>query len=266
MGEVIVVTSGKGGVGKSTTTANIGVGLAQLNKKVIVVDTDLGLRNLDCIMGMENRIVYNLVDVIEKTCTLPQAIVEDLRHPGLFLLACAQTKEEDALRPEQMKELAESLAERFDYVIFDCPAGIGAGFFNAIAGADKAIVVCVPEMSSVRDADRVIRLLETAGIKAIHLLINRLRIDLVDEGVMLSAEEIAELLTPPLLGVVPEDTAVSVAAYKGELLQAEDSRAAQAFFHVSQRLTGEDVPFLELREKKRFFRRRKRRQHANNVR
>ena len=175
MGEVIVITSGKGGVGKTTTTANIGTGLAQMDKKVILIDTDIGLRNLDVVMGLENRIVYNLVDVIEGNCRLKQAVIRDRKYPNLYLIPSAQTKDKTAVNPEQMKKLTEELKDEFDYILLDCPAGIEQGFKNAVAGADKAIVVTTPEVSAVRDADRIIGLLEANDIKEPQLIVNRIR-------------------------------------------------------------------------------------------
>jgi septum site-determining protein MinD len=175
MGEVIVITSGKGGVGKTTTTANVGTGLAMLDKKVVLIDTDIGLRNLDVIMGLENRIVYNLVDVIEGTCRIRNALIKDKRYPNLYLLPSAQTRDKSAVTPEQMKKLVDELREEFDYIILDCPAGIEQGFKNAIAGADRALVVTTPEVSAVRDADRIIGLLEANEMKQTHLIVNRLR-------------------------------------------------------------------------------------------
>ena len=186
MSEVIVITSGKGGVGKTTTTANIGIGLAKLGKKVLVIDTDLGLRNLDVVLGLENRIVYNLVDVIEGKCRPKQAIIKDKRFQDLYLLPSAQTKDKSSVSPEQMKKLTEDLREDYDFVLLDCPAGIEQGFQNAIAGADKAIVVTTPEVSSIRDADRIIGLLEASGIRDNQLVINRLRVDMVKKGDMMS--------------------------------------------------------------------------------
>ena len=164
MSEVIVITSGKGGVGKTTTTANVGTGLAQLNKKVVMIDTDIGLRNLDVVMGLENRIVYNLVDVIEGKCRLKQALIKDKKYPELCLLPSAQTRDKDAVTPEQMVELIDELRKEFDYILLDCPAGIEQGFKNAIAGADRALVVTTPEVSAIRDADRIVGLLELPGM------------------------------------------------------------------------------------------------------
>ena len=179
MGEVIVITSGKGGVGKTTTTANVGTGLAMLGKKVVLIDTDIGLRNLDVVLGLENRIVYNLVDVIEQNCKIKQALIKDKRYETLYLLPSAQTRDKDAVNPEQMVALTEELKNEFDYIILDCPAGIEQGFKNAIAGADRAIVVTTPEVSAVRDADRIIGLLEANEIKKTELIVNRLRMEMV---------------------------------------------------------------------------------------
>ena len=176
MGEIIVVTSGKGGVGKTTTTANIGAGLAELGKKVLVIDTDLGLRNLDVVMGLENRIVYNLVDVIEGKCRLNQALIKDKRYENLYLLPSAQTKDKSSVTPEQMIKLTSELRREYDFVLLDCPAGIEQGFQNATSGADKALVVTTPEVSAIRDADRIIGLLEAKKIKDIGLIINKIRI------------------------------------------------------------------------------------------
>ena len=205
MSEVIVITSGKGGVGKTTTVANIGTGLAALGKKVAVVDTDIGLRNLDVVMGLENRIVYNLVDVINGNCRLRQALIRDRRHPDLYLLPSAQTKDKTAVSPEQMIKLTEDLREEFDYVLLDCPAGIERGFRNAVAGADKALVVTTPEVSAIRDADRIIGLLESGGIRDIRLIINRLRPDMIARGDMMSVEDVLEILAVDLIGAILDD-------------------------------------------------------------
>ena len=189
MSEVIVITSGKGGVGKTTTTANIGTGLAKLGKKVVMIDTDIGLRNLDVVMGLENRIVYNLVDVVEGNCRLKQALIKDKRYSNLFLLPSAQTRDKSAVSPEQMRKLVDELRKDFDYILLDCPAGIEQGFKNAIAGADRAIIVTTPEVSAIRDADRIIGLLEAEELKKIELVINRIRMDMVKRGDMMSVED-----------------------------------------------------------------------------
>ena len=193
MGEVIVITSGKGGVGKTTSSANIGTGLAKLNKKVVLIDTDIGLRNLDVVLGLENRIVYNLVDVIEGNCKIKQALIRDKRYETLFLLPAAQTKDKTSVTPEQMKKLTDELKQEYDYIILDCPAGIEQGFKNAIAGADRALVVTTPEVSAVRDADRIIGLLEANEIKQTHLIVNRLRPDMVKRGDMMSSDDVIDI-------------------------------------------------------------------------
>ncbi|WP_276902198.1 septum site-determining protein MinD, partial [Blautia hydrogenotrophica] len=205
MSEVIVITSGKGGVGKTTTVANIGMGLAMLDKKVVVVDTDIGLRNLDVVMGLENRIVYNLVDVVNGNCRMKQALIKDKRNPNLFLLPSAQTKDKSAVSPEQMIKLTDALREEFDYVLLDCPAGIEQGFKNAIAGADHALVVTTPEVSAIRDADRIIGLLEASELRNIHLIINRLRPDMIRRGDMMSVDDVVDILAVNLIGTVPDD-------------------------------------------------------------
>lgn len=253
MGEVIVVTSGKGGVGKTTTTANIGTGLAKLNKKVVLIDTDIGLRNLDVVMGLENRIVYNLVDVIEGNCKVKQAMIKDKRYDTLFLLPAAQTKDKTSVTPEQMKELADELKKEYDYVIMDCPAGIEQGFKNAIAGADRALVVTTPEVSAVRDADRIIGLLEANEIKQTHLIVNRLRPDMVKRGDMMSSDDVIDILAIELIGQVPDDENIVVATNNGEPLVGDNSLAGQAYMNICRRITGEQVPFLDLEAKKGLF-------------
>ncbi len=247
MGEVLVITSGKGGVGKTTTTANLGTGLAQLGKKVVVIDADIGLRNLDVVLGLENRIVYDLVDVVEGTCRLKQALIKDKRYPELFLLPAAQTRDKNAVSPEQMKALNDELKEIFDYVLVDCPAGIEQGFRNAISGADKAVVVTTPEISAVRDADRIIGLLEAAELRNPKLIINRLKIDMVRRGDMMNIEDMLDILAIDLLGVVPDDQAIVISTNRGEpVADGSMSQAGQAFRNIARRITGEEVPFLDL--------------------
>jgi len=250
MGEVIVITSGKGGVGKTTTTANVGTGLAMLGKKVVLIDTDIGLRNLDVVLGLENRIVYNLVDVIEQNCKIKQALIKDKRYETLYLLPSAQTRDKDAVNPEQMVELTEELKDEFDYIILDCPAGIEQGFKNAIAGADRAIVVTTPEVSAVRDADRIIGLLEANEVGKTELIVNRLRMDMVKRGDMMSSEDVLDILAVSLLGVVPDDENIVIATNTGEPLVGNDSLAGQAYMNICKRITGEEVPFLDLESKK----------------
>ena len=253
MSEVIVITSGKGGVGKTTTTANVGTGLAQLNKKVVMIDTDIGLRNLDVVMGLENRIVYNLVDVIEGKCRLKQALIKDKRYSELCLLPSAQTRDKDAVAPEQMKALIDELRQDFDYILLDCPAGIEQGFKNAIAGADRALVVTTPEVAAVRDADRIIGLLEANEIGRIDLVVNRLRMDMVKRGDMMNVEDVTEILAINLIGAVPDDEQIVISTNQGEPLVGSNSLAGQAYANISRRIAGQEVAFLDLDVKQGVF-------------
>ena len=255
MSEVIVITSGKGGVGKTTTAINIGCGLALAGKKTVLVDSDIGLRNLDVVMGLENRIVYDLVDVVEGTCRLKQALIKDKRYPGLFLLPAAQTRDKNAVSPEQMKKLCENIKDMgFDYIIIDCPAGIEQGFKNAIAGADRAIVVTTPEVSAVRDADRIIGLLEANGLNNPMLIVNRVRYDMVKRGDMMSVDDVKEILSEEVIGIVPDDEDIVVTTNKGEpAVAAGVSKAGMAYRNITSRIMGEEVPFLKLDENEGFF-------------
>jgi len=247
MGEVLVVTSGKGGVGKTTTSANIGTGLASIGKKVVMVDTDIGLRNLDVVMGLENRIVYDLVDVTQGNCRLKQALIKDKRFEGLCLLPAAQTKDKSAVTPEQMKELCKELKKEFDFIIIDCPAGIEGGFKNATAGADKAIVVTTPEIAAVRDADRIIGLLEAEELRNPKLIINRIRPNMVKKGDMMDIDDIIDILAIDLLGVIPEDEAIVISANRGEPVALDmNSQAGQAYRNIARRIIGEDIPLISL--------------------
>lgn len=251
MSEVIVVTSGKGGVGKTTTTANVGTGLAMLNKKVVLIDTDIGLRNLDLVLGLENRIVYNLVDVIDGNCRPKQAMIKDKRYSNLYLLPSAQTRDKSSVTPEQMKALTDELRKEFDYIILDCPAGIEQGFQNAIAGADRALLVTTPEVSAIRDADRIIGLLE-ANEKKKHadLIVNRIRMDMVKKGDMMTIEDVQDILAIDLIGAVPDDENIVISTNQGEPLVGSDSLAGQAYMNICRRIVGEEVPFLDLNSKK----------------
>jgi septum site-determining protein MinD len=241
MGRAIVVTSGKGGVGKTTTTANIGTALAQQGHSVVVVDADIGLRNLDVVMGLENRIVYHLVDVANGKCTPQKALIKDRRIDNLFLLPSSQTDEKDAVTPEQIREIVESLKATHDFVIIDCPAGIEQGFRNAIAGADEAIVVATPEVSSIRDADRVVGLLHAQDVPA-RLIVNRISKDMVRRGDMLSQEDVIEILALELLGAVPLDDHIVSSTNKGVPATLEGrSPAARAFDQIARRLLGNEV-------------------------
>lgn len=254
MGEVIVITSGKGGVGKTTNSANIGTGLALAGKKVVLIDADIGLRNLDVVMGLENRIVYDLVDVVEGNCRYKQALIRDKKYPNLCLLPAAQTKDKDAVSPEQMQKLCETLKEKFDYVVIDCPAGIEQGFKNAIAGADRAIVVTTPEVSAVRDADRIIGLLEANELNNPMLILNRLRLDMVKRGDMMTIDDVKEILAIDILGVVPDDEAIVISTNKGEpAITNLNSRAGQAFNNIVHRIMGEDIPIIDFDEENKFI-------------
>lgn len=254
MGEVIVITSGKGGVGKTTTTANIGTGLAVMGHKVVLVDTDIGLRNLDVVLGLENRIVYDIVDVVNGNCRLKQALIKDKRFENMCLLPAAQTKDKTAITQEQMAELCDQLKEEFDYVIIDCPAGIEQGFKNAIAGAERAIVVATPEVAAVRDADRIIGLLEAAELREPKLIINRLRPSMVKKGDMMDMNDMIEILAIDLLGVVPEDEAIVVSTNKGEpAVLDKNSKAGQAYRNIARRVVGENVPLMNLEANEGFM-------------
>ena len=253
MSEVIVITSGKGGVGKTTTTANVGTGLAKLDKKVVLIDTDIGLRNLDVVMGLENRIVYNLVDVVEGNCRIKQALIKDKRYPNLFLLPSAQTKDKSAVTPEQMKKLTDELREEFDYILLDCPAGIEQGFKNAVAGADRALVVTTPEVSAIRDADRIIGLLEANEIKRTDLIVNRLRMDMVKRGDMMSIDDVVDILAINLIGAVPDDEQIVISTNQGEPLVGSDALAGKAYMNICKRIMGEEIPLMDLEAGTGFF-------------
>lgn len=254
-GRVIVVTSGKGGVGKTTTTANIGTALARNGVKVCVVDTDIGLRNLDILMGLENRIVYNIIDVVEKRCKLNQALVKDKKMPNLVLLPAAQTRDKSALTMEDMEKIIDKLKAEFDFVVIDCPAGIEQGFKNAIHKAEEAVIVTTPEMSAVRDADRIIGLLEAKEESCKYrLLVNRLRPGMVQTNDMMGVDDVLDILSIKLLGVIPEDKDIIVSTNKGDpVVNDEQSLAGKAYRNVARRLMGEDVPLLNLEEPENWF-------------
>ncbi|WP_315078401.1 septum site-determining protein MinD [uncultured Clostridium sp.] len=254
MGESIVVTSGKGGVGKTTTTANIGTALAALGKRVVVIDGDTGLRNLDVLLGLENRIVYTLVDVLEGRCRLKQALIKDKRFQNMCLLPTAQTKDKDDISPQEMLRIVNELKEEFDYVIIDSPAGIEQGFENAVIGADSAIIVVNPEITSVRDADRVIGKLDAKGLEDHKLIINRLNYEMTKNGDMLDISDIIETLSVELLGVVPDDKNITVSTNKGEPIVLEDqSYSGQAFRNIAKRITGEKVDIMNLQQESTGF-------------
>ncbi len=254
--KVVTVTSGKGGVGKTTTTANLGIALARLGKKVVVIDADVGLRNLDIVMGLENRIVYDLVDVIEGRCTLRQAMIKHKMFPDLFLIPAAQTRDKTAVSPADMIQITNKLRPEFDFIVIDSPAGIERGFRNAVAPADEVLIVTNPEVSSVRDADRIIGLLEANNKGPARLILNRVKPDMVRKGEMLSADDVTDILAIKLIGIIPEDEGVIPASNSGVPVSLnETSRAGMAFRNIARRLTGEEVPFMQLGESGGFFQR-----------
>ena len=248
MCRVIVITSGKGGVGKTTITANLGTAVAQLGKKVCLIDADFGLRNLDLLLGLEQRVVYTIIDVLAGECKLEKAIVRDKRTPGMHLLPAAQNRTKEAINPGQMKEIIEKLKPDFDFIFIDCPAGIEMGFRNAISAAQEALVVTTPEVAAVRDADRVVGLLESENVGTIHLIVNRLRPEMVKLDEMLSVEDILDLLVMPLIGIVPDDKRIITSSNKGEpiVLSKENPLPAIALKNVAKRLIGIDSEFLDL--------------------
>jgi septum site-determining protein MinD len=253
---VATITSGKGGVGKTTTTANLAVALAMSGKKVVCIDGDIGLRNLDVILGLENRIVYDLVDVVEGRCRLRQAMIRDKRLPELYLIPAAQTRDKNAVSPSDMVRLCDELRQEFDWILIDSPAGIERGFRNVLAPADVVVVVTNPEVSAVRDADRIIGLVEAEEKGPARLIINRLNPSMVRRGDMLNAEDVLELLAIELIGIVPEDEHVITGSNRGQPVALDGkSRAGEAFHNIARRLNGEQVPFLNLDQKEDFFRR-----------
>lgn len=259
MGQAIVVTSGKGGVGKTTTTANLGTALAMTGNKVVLLDADIGLRNLDVVMGLENRIVYDLVDVVEGYCRLKQALIKDKRFESLYLLPAAQTKDKTAVSPDQMKSLVQELTKEFDFVLIDCPAGIEQGFKNAIAGANRAVIVTTPEVSAVRDADRIIGLLEAEQVGTPMLILNRIRPKMVKQGDMMDISDVIDILAIDLLGVVPDDESIVVSTNRGEpAVLSNSSKAGEAYRNIAHRLQGEDVPLMNLDVEEGFFSKMKR--------
>jgi septum site-determining protein MinD len=263
MGEVITVTSGKGGVGKSTLSANLAVGLSELGKKVVAIDFDIGLRNLDMILGLENRIVYDVIDVMEGRCNLSQALINDKRSKNLYFLPASQTSDKNVLDREKVRKLLEELKKDFDFIVIDSPAGIESGFEHSIFLADRALIVSTPDVSAVRDADRVIGIIDAKSEKAKngeevlkHVIINRLKPDMVDSGSMLGVEDVLNILALPLIGVVPDDEKIITSTNQGEpIYYDKDSIAAEAYRCIARRVIGEEVPFLDLKSKKGFFKR-----------
>lgn len=259
MGEAIVITSGKGGVGKTTVSANLGVALAMSGKRVVIIDADIGLRNLDVVLGLENRIVYDLVHVIEGYCRLRQALVKDKRLEGLYLLPAAQTRDKTAVNPEQMKLLIDTLKQSFDYVLVDCPAGIEQGFKNSIAGADRAMIVTTPEMSAIRDADRIIGLLEAHGIYSPRLILNRYRSHMVRKGDMMTCEDIEEILAIERIGLLPDSEDIVTSTNRGmPIAFQEKTLLGEAFHRIAERIQGLEVPYLNLEQGQGFLAKMKR--------
>lgn len=247
--KVITVTSGKGGVGKTTVTANLAAALAMLGRRVVALDADIGLRNLDVVMGLENRIVYDLVDVVEGRCRLPQAMIRDKRFPELYLIPAAQTRDKTAVSPSDMVLVCDQLRQDMDYVLVDSPAGIERGFRNAVAPADQVIVVTNPEVSAVRDADRIVGLLEAEEKGPGQLIINRLKPQMVAKGDMLSIADVLDILAIDLLGVIPEDESILIGSNRGAPVAMNGSHnasAGQAFRNIARRLEGEDIPIMDL--------------------
>jgi septum site-determining protein MinD len=254
--KVITITSGKGGVGKTTATANLGVALALLGQRVVAVDADIGLRNLDVLMGLENRIVYDIVDVAEGYCRLRQALIKDKRVPELYLLPAAQTRDKTAVSPEDMIRLCDQMRDDFDFILIDSPAGIEQGFRNAIAPADKVLIVTTPEVAAVRDADRIIGLVEAEEKGPANLIINRLKLEMVRHGDMLNTADVIEILAIELIGIVPDDKAIIVSTNRGVPIVLDNhAPSGLAFRNIARRLLGEEVPFLEIREMPNLFER-----------
>lgn len=258
-GQVYVITSGKGGVGKTTATANIGSALALAGHRVLVIDADIGLRNLDVVMGLENRIVYDLVQVIEGRCQPRQAMIRDKLTDRLFLIPAAQTRDKNAVTADQMRTLCNDLKTQFDYILIDSPAGIEQGFKNALAPAERAIVVTTPEVSAIRDADRVIGIIESEGLPSPKLIVNRIRPEMVKRGDMMSTDDILSLLSVDLVGLVPDSEDIVVSTNKGvPIVHESKSRVGEAYRRIAARLEGKEVPFLEMEVKNGLFARLKR--------
>lgn len=256
MGEIIVVASGKGGTGKTTAAANIGAALANAGKLTVLADMDMGLRNLDVALGLENEIVYDISDIIDGTHTLDEVLIRDLRYPNLYFIPSPQTRDASGFDEEKFTGLWDNLRNRFDYCIIDAPAGIDGGFKYSLPGADRGIIVTIPETAALRDADRVISLMEDAGIEDVRLIINRVREDMINKGIMMNVDVCMDILSIPIIGIVPDDLELLASGLRGEIAVSNpNSRAGMAFSNVAKRITGEAVPIMDFDEKKGLFKR-----------
>ncbi|MCI5604589.1 MAG: septum site-determining protein MinD [Clostridia bacterium] len=259
MGEVIVVASGKGGTGKTTAVANLGAALALSGKLTVLVDMDMGLRNLDVALGLESDIVYDVSDIIDGTCTIDEVLVKDTRYENLYFIPSPQTRDASGLDEEKFKDLWDNLRNRFDYCIIDAPAGIDGGFGYALLGADRAVIVTLPETAALRDADRVISIFEDSGVEDIRLIINRVRVDMINQGIMMNVDDCMDILSIPIIGIVPDDVELLVSGLKGEIAVSNPlSKAGMAFSNVARRITGEAVPIMDFDEKEGILKRLKR--------
>lgn len=258
MGKIIIIASGKGGTGKTTTAANLGAALAEKGKLVVLVDMDMGLRNLDIALGLENSIVYDIADVIDGGCTLDEALIKDKRYENLYFIPAPQTRDASSLKEEDVRSVWESIKSRFDYCVADAPAGVDGGFTYAAMCADSAVIVTMPEITALRDADRAISVLEDMGITDIKVIINRIRTDMIDKGIMMNMDDCVDMLQVPVLGIIPDDEELIASALNGCLAVSDkNSKAGKAFWNITARLLGEEVPVMDFDEKDGFFKRMK---------
>ena len=253
MGKIILIASGKGGTGKTTAAANIAAAISASDKLTLAVDMDIGLRNLDIALGLESSVVYDICDVIEGRCTLDEALIKDNTRGNLYILSAPQTRAAADFDRDAFSDLWQRLKDRFDYCVIDAPAGIGGGFEYALSGADAAVVVTTPEVSALRDADRVISVIEDCGLEDIRLILNRVRPDLIHNGVMMNADDCVDMLGIPILGIVPEDDELKIAALKGELAVSNNASAGIAFSNIAKRILGEEIPIMDFEVKTGFW-------------
>lgn len=256
MGKTVIIASGKGGTGKTTTTANLGAALAMSGHLTVVVDMDMGLRNLDVALGLESNIVYDISDVIEGSCTVDEVLIKHTDYENLYFIPAPQTKDTSDLKEEDIKSVWECLAERFEYCLIDAPAGLDGGFLYASMCADSAVIVTTPELTSLRDADRAVSVLEDEGIEDIKVIINRIRADYIDKGIMMNMDDCVDMIGVPVLGIVPEDEELMICALKGKIaVSDENSKAGRAFLNIASRMCGKEVPIMDFDEKEGFFER-----------